>query len=133
MALPISIIRFLMLLLFFIKYTQCFHNTAEYKKICCYNCVRIITTYLKFIFIFQMHSASFDTEINGRDGGEVLVALAALVTEGRIPGKLNSKTKGFYEGPHCPLNKTNRGHKCDLSNLLVRKILSSFLFLCFTI
>lgn len=66
-----------------------------------------------------MHSASFDTEISGKDGGEVLVAIAALVTEGRIPGKLSSKTKGFYEGPHCPLNKTAREHKCDLSHLLV--------------
>ncbi|XP_044264670.1 protein FAM214A [Tribolium madens] len=66
-----------------------------------------------------MHSASFDSEISGKDGGEVLVAIAALVTEGRIPGKLNTKTKGgFYEGPHCPLNKTAREHKCDLSNLL---------------
>ncbi|XP_008195164.3 atos homolog protein A isoform X1 [Tribolium castaneum] len=65
-----------------------------------------------------MHSASFDSEISGKDGGEVLVAIAALVTEGRIPGKLSSKTKGFYEGPHCPLNKTAREHRCDLSNLL---------------
>ncbi|RZB77465.1 protein FAM214A, partial [Asbolus verrucosus] len=65
-----------------------------------------------------MHSASFDTDISGKDGGEVLVAIAALVTEGRIPGKLSSKTKGFYEGPHCPLNKTAREHKCDLKDLL---------------
>jgi hypothetical protein len=69
---------------------------------------------------FQMHSASFDTDISGKDGGEVLVAIAALVTEGRIPGKLSSKTKGFYEGPHCPLNKAAKEHKCDLTDLLVR-------------
>lgn len=68
-----------------------------------------------------MHSASFDTEISGRDGGEALVAIAALVTEGRIPGKLSTKTKGFYEGPHCPLNKAAREqHRCDLKDLLVR-------------
>ncbi|KAJ3637121.1 hypothetical protein MTP99_000604 [Tenebrio molitor] len=65
-----------------------------------------------------MHSASFDTDISGKDGGEVLVAIAALVTEGRIPGKLSSKTKGFYEGPHCPLNKAAKEHKCDLTDLL---------------
>ncbi|KAJ3648418.1 hypothetical protein Zmor_020223 [Zophobas morio] len=65
-----------------------------------------------------MHSASFDTEISRRDGGDVLVAIAALVTEGRIPGKLSSKTKSFYEGPHCPLNKAAKEHKCDLTDLL---------------
>lgn len=74
-----------------------------------------------------MHSASFESEISAKDGGEVLVAIAALVTESRIPGKLSTKTKGFYEGPHCPLNKASREHQCNLTDLLVR-IRSIFMF-----
>lgn len=69
-----------------------------------------------------MHSSSFDTtDVNNKDGGEVLVGIATLVTEGRIPAKLNSKTKKFYEGPHCTTltNKVNE-HKCDLADALVR-------------
>lgn len=67
-----------------------------------------------------MHSASFESETSAKDGGEIIVAIAALVTEGRIPGKLSTKTKGFYEGPHCPLNKATREHQCNLADLLVR-------------
>lgn len=69
-----------------------------------------------------MHSSSFDTDSNGKDGGEVLVAIASLVTEGRIPGDdlKNSKTKPkkFYEGPHSTLRKRVEEHKCDLSDSL---------------
>lgn len=53
------------------------------------------------------------------DEGEVLVAIAALVTEGRIPGKPNTKSRGFHEGPHCPLNNTLNGHSCCPSDPLV--------------
>lgn len=73
--------------------------------------------------LFQMHSSSFDTEESTKDGGEVLVSIAALVTEGRIPGKLDSKSKKFYEGPHCNRNKPNpEEHTCDLTDSLVRSL-----------
>lgn len=68
-----------------------------------------------------MHSLSFDTKTNNKDGGDVLVSIATLITESRIPGGLKTKSKKFYEGPHSTLIKgTNKsGHRCDLNNSLV--------------
>lgn len=67
-----------------------------------------------------MHCSSLEIEGDRREGGDVLVAIAAMVTEGRIPGKLNSKSRGFYEGPHCPISKSAQEHRCDLTDSLVR-------------
>lgn len=73
-----------------------------------------------FSFPLQMHSLSFDTKTSNKDGGDVLVSVATLITESRIPGNLKAKSKKFYEGPHCTLIKgTNKGHRCDLNNSLV--------------
>ncbi|XP_018562882.1 protein FAM214A [Anoplophora glabripennis] len=69
-----------------------------------------------------MHSLSFDTKTNNKDGGDVLVSVATLITESRIPGNLKAKSKKFYEGPHCTLIKgTSKGHRCDLNNSLCLK------------
>ncbi|KAJ8955886.1 hypothetical protein NQ318_005434 [Aromia moschata] len=69
-----------------------------------------------------MHSSSFDSKASNTDGDDVLISVATLVTESRIPGGLNAKSKKFYEGPHCPLIKgANKGHKCDLNNSLCMK------------
>lgn len=67
-----------------------------------------------------MHSSSLDTDRECfREGGDVLVTIATLVTEGRIPGKMN-KSRGFYEGPHCSLNKRSPvEHSCNPSDNLV--------------
>lgn len=72
------------------------------------------------VFLLQMHSSSFESDRECfRDSGDVLVAIATLVTEGRIPGKIN-KSRGFFEGPHCPLNKHSpTEHSCNPSDTLV--------------
>lgn len=80
-------------------------------------CCLVIPTNLESWF--QMHCSSFEIEGSRMEEGEVLVAIAALVTEGRIPGKSTAKSRGFYEGPHCPLNKTSTGHTCNPSEPLV--------------
>lgn len=76
-----------------------------------------------------MHSSSFDVETqrfcsgDGGGGGDVLVALTALVTEGRIPGKsAAAKSSGFYEGPHCcsVLKNSKEQHDCNRNDELVR-------------
>ncbi|XP_072387698.1 atos homolog protein A isoform X2 [Diabrotica undecimpunctata] len=68
-----------------------------------------------------MHSTNFNTD-GGSTKGEVLVSVATLVTEGRIPGSINSKSKKFYEGPHCTLVKgANKGHTCGLADSLCLK------------
>lgn len=66
-----------------------------------------------------MHCSSFEIEGSRMDGGEVLVAIAALVTEGRIPGKSTTKAPGFHEGPHCVLSKTANEHSCNSTDPLV--------------
>lgn len=68
-----------------------------------------------------MHSASFEaTDVNCKDGGEVLVGIATLVTEGRIPPKLSAKSKKFYEGAHhCDTLTKQVDEKCDLTDTLV--------------
>lgn len=75
-----------------------------------------------------MHSSSFDIEsgIGGKDGCDVLVAIAALVTEGRIPGTSGTKGRGFHEGPHCIVTAKNpptaaSTHYCDPADDLCRK------------
>lgn len=66
-----------------------------------------------------MHCSSLEIEGGGgKSEGDVLVAVASMVVEGRIPGKL--KSKGFYEGPHCPTSKTAQEHHCDPNDNLVR-------------
>lgn len=68
-----------------------------------------------------MHSTNFNTDTDNTKGGDVLVSVATLVTEGRIPGGVDSKSKKFYEGPHCALVKqANKEHICDLADSLVR-------------
>lgn len=68
-----------------------------------------------------MHSTSFNADLSNAKGSEVLVSIATLVTESRIPGSATSKSKKFYEGPHCNLIKGHvKNHKCDLSESLVR-------------
>lgn len=72
--------------------------------------------------MFQMHCSSLEGDGDRREGGDVLVAIAAMVTEGRIPGKFNqTKTRGFYEGPHCPIGKTAQEHRCDSNDNLVNE------------
>ncbi|GJQ82726.1 hypothetical protein Trydic_g19735 [Trypoxylus dichotomus] len=73
------------------------------------------------LLVGTMHS-SFESDREClRDGGDVLVAIATLVTEGRIPGKLN-KSRGFYEGPHCPPTKHSpTEHSCSPSDNLCKK------------
>ncbi|KAJ8923902.1 hypothetical protein NQ315_006678 [Exocentrus adspersus] len=69
-----------------------------------------------------MHSLSFDTKANVKDGGDVLVSIVTLVTEGRIPDSLKVKSKKFYESPHSLIIKgTSKNHKCDLNNSLCLK------------
>lgn len=69
-----------------------------------------------------MHCSNFEIEGSRLDGGEVLVTIAALVTEGRIPGKLAAaKGAGFHEGPHCVLKKTCDQHVCNSSDPLCVK------------
>ncbi|CAH0552110.1 unnamed protein product [Brassicogethes aeneus] len=76
---------------------------------------------------YKMHSSSLDTEGSSslvkKDGDEALVTIATLVTEGRIPGKSGSKTKKFYEGPHCTPHKPqpDNEHHCDLTDPLCKK------------
>lgn len=66
-----------------------------------------------------MHSSTFEADSNLKGGEEVLVAIAALVTEGRIPAvKKQTKGRGFYEGPHCAPSKPNEKHFCDQSELV---------------
>lgn len=78
-----------------------------------------------------MHSTSFNTDVNNLNGGDVLVSVATLITEGRLPSEVskletacnNSKPKKFYEGPHCTLIKgAGTGHECDASNPLVSQV-----------
>ncbi|KAG5888004.1 hypothetical protein JTB14_016628 [Gonioctena quinquepunctata] len=71
----------------------------------------------------KMHSTNFNTEAEDSSrGGDVLVSVATLVTEGRIPGGATAKSKKFYEGPHCTLVKgADRGHKCHLEDALCLK------------
>lgn len=66
-----------------------------------------------------MHCSSLEIESDRIEGGDILVAIAAMVAEGRIPGKLNSKSRGFYEGPHCPISKSAQEHRCDSNDNLV--------------
>lgn len=75
-----------------------------------------------------MHSPSFSSEPSNAKGGDVLVSVATLVTEGRIPGNATTKSKKFYEGPHCTLIKgaATKGHQCDVADSLVR-IISLFI------
>nr|XP_023025638.1 protein FAM214A [Leptinotarsa decemlineata] len=70
-----------------------------------------------------MHCTNFNTEAeDSSKGGDVLVSVATLVTEGRIPGGPPGKSKKFYEGPHCTLVKgTNLGHKCHGEDSLCLK------------
>lgn len=69
-----------------------------------------------------MHSTNFNTDTDNTKGGDVLVSVATLVTEGRIPGGVDSKSKKFYEGPHCALVKqANKEHICDLADSLCLK------------
>lgn len=67
-----------------------------------------------------MHCSSLEIESDRIEGGDIMVAIAAMVTEGRIPGKLNSKSRGFYEGPHCPATKSAQDHRCVSNDNLVR-------------
>lgn len=74
-----------------------------------------------------MHSTNCNTELNNVKGGHVLVSVATLVTESRIPDSATPKSK-FYEGPHCTLIKGNcKNHKCDLSESLVRIFMHCFI------
>ncbi|VEN41513.1 unnamed protein product [Callosobruchus maculatus] len=78
-----------------------------------------------------MHCTSFTTEPSSslpssdeggsEKEGDVLVSVATLITEGRIPG--GTGPRKFYEGPHCTLVKevADKGHKCDVAdNLCMR-------------
>lgn len=67
-----------------------------------------------------MHSSNSEVECSNKKDGEVLVSIATLVTEGRIPEKSVNSSKGFHQGPHCPTNKLSEGHTCDQSEVLVR-------------
>lgn len=71
--------------------------------------------------MLQMHCSSLESDCERREGGDVLVAIATMVTEGRIPGKVNQgKSRGFYEGPHCPIGKpATQEHRCDSNDNLV--------------
>lgn len=67
-----------------------------------------------------MHSTSYNSNFDVK-GGDVLVSVATLVTESRIPGNATSISKKFYEGPHCTLIKGHGiDHKCDPNESLVR-------------
>ncbi|XP_057655328.1 atos homolog protein A [Diorhabda carinulata] len=69
-----------------------------------------------------MHSTNFGSEQGNAEEGDILVSVATLVTEGRIPGGINSKSKKFYEGPHCTRVKgAFKEHKCDLADSLCMK------------
>ncbi|KAF5269833.1 hypothetical protein FQR65_LT05879 [Abscondita terminalis] len=68
-----------------------------------------------------MHCSNFEIEGNRLDGGDVLVTIAALLTEGRIPGKPASKATGFHEGPHCALKKPSEEHVCNSNDPLCLK------------
>lgn len=76
-----------------------------------------------------MHSSILKPESSGNvapNETEVLSALAALVTEGRVPGPplgdAPGKSKDFHEGPHCPYQKKGLGnHQCNKKNLLCQK------------
>lgn len=69
-----------------------------------------------------MHSSNSEIENNSRKDGEVLVSIATLVTEGRIPGKGLNNSKDFHQGPHCPTNKISQEHICNQSEVLVKYI-----------
>lgn len=68
-----------------------------------------------------MHCSNFEIEGNRLDGGDVLVTIAALLTEGRIPGKLATKATGFHEGPHCTFKKPSDEHVCNSNDPLCLK------------
>lgn len=87
------------------------------------NKVRNSCGYFFTFFLFQMHSSSCESENNCGNDGEVLVSIATLVTEGRIPGKSETVPQGFHQGPHCRNNKTTNQHACDPSEILVQQII----------
>lgn len=73
--------------------------------------------------LYRMHSSSLIKEPSSiKNESEVIVAIATLVTEGRIPGQSecsSGKSKGFHEGPHCTLiNQVGQNHKCETKKLL---------------
>lgn len=53
---------------------------------------------------------------------DVLVAIAILITEGRIPDKVNSSFRGYSEGPHCHKSKSSINHTCNEDQYLVSRI-----------
>ncbi|XP_018331701.1 protein FAM214A isoform X3 [Agrilus planipennis] len=59
-----------------------------------------------------MHCSTLENEVGHRmEGGDVLVAIAALVIEGRIPGKQSMKNANFHTGPHS--NFIESPHNCS--------------------
>ncbi|CAH1976584.1 unnamed protein product [Acanthoscelides obtectus] len=72
-------------------------------------------------FITDPSSSSPSVDEDREKEGDMLVSVATLITEGRIPG--GTGPRKFYEGPHCTLIKevADRGHKCDVAdNLCMR-------------
>ncbi|XP_060522005.1 atos homolog protein A [Cylas formicarius] len=85
------------------------------------------TSVLKLQHDNKMHSSALSQEVeDDANEAEVLVGVATLVTEGRVPGQPvspgNCKTKGFHEGPHCAPQKTPKPpHECNRTNPLCRQ------------
>lgn len=88
------------------------------------------------MLLLQMHSSAGDSEGPRLGGAEVLVAIAALVTQGRTPSSETAASStrapakrtgaGFTEGPHCTFSKASQGHVCNLENALVRGFIYGF-------
>lgn len=55
------------------------------------------------------------------NSAEILVAITTLVTEGRIPDKVNTNFRGYSEGPHCHKSKSSINHICNADQFLVSK------------
>lgn len=47
------------------------------------------------------------------DGSSCLVAIAALITEGRMPPPALQTKRPFTEGPHCAFSKRAGQHICN--------------------
>ncbi|XP_044739832.1 protein FAM214A [Chrysoperla carnea] len=52
------------------------------------------------------------------NSAEILVAITTLVTEGRIPDKVNTNFRGYSEGPHCHKSKSSINHICNTDQFL---------------
>ncbi|XP_066157619.1 atos homolog protein A [Euwallacea fornicatus] len=72
-----------------------------------------------------MHGLNSIQDPSKRRDDDTLVAVATLVTEGRIPGPSpngNTQHKDFYEGPHCNnLIGIDQTHICDIDHPLCEK------------